>query len=405
MKILWHGVSGEFHTGYGVQTKLFTKALVKAGHEVIISSIVNGCFNYTDQNDIPVVVNGPNSRMGNSLIREHVKRIRPDILLSMFDTFVCDVRQYKDAPWLSWQVVDSAPLQPKIKSVAEKTPMRLAMSRFGQRTLKEAGLDSEYVPLALDPETYHMVDRQIARAYLMKMWGRRVPKFLAVIVAANMSTPSRKNFHGAFKAWKRFNESHPDSLLYVHTENTGTMGSGENLIQLADSCGMNPDILMFPDQYGYAQQLFPDQYLRTLYSAADVYLCSSLGEGFGVPLIDAQACGCPVIAPAATATHELVFGPGGTRIMNCSPIIHHGISELMLPDYGEMADALSLYASTPVDLERRKAIAATVISEYSIDNVMQKYLLPVLAKAGPIMKQYLSNGSANGKKKKKESTA
>jgi len=43
-----------------------------------------------------------------------------------------------------------------------------------------------------------------------------------------------------------------------------------------------------------------------IYSGMDVLLSPTLGEGFGITVIDAQACGVPVIASNFSAQPELV---------------------------------------------------------------------------------------------------
>lgn len=400
MKILWHGVPAEFATGYGTQTKLFTRALKAQGHDVVVSSIVNSACTYHDPNDILVVSNGSQSRMGNAMIAEHVKRLKPDVLLTMFDTFVMDARQYAGAPLVSWQVVDSAPLHPKLVKAAKIPAVRWSMSRFGERTLAGAGYSSEYVPLALDAKEYNYDDKAKARTQLAKVWNRQVPKFMCVMVAANMSNPSRKNFHGAFKAWRQFLDVNKirraDALLYVHTEHTGTMASGENLIQLADMCGLNPDVLMFADQYRYNQGRYSPDYLRTVYAAADVLLCSSLGEGFGLPLIEAQACGCPIIAPDATSTAELV-GTHGTRIVTGMPVALWGASEMFMPSVDAMVHALEFYRTNPTHDKARRTLSANTLVSYEINNVMSKHLVPALGRAVAVLKAQAEPNQKKGK--------
>lgn len=49
--------------------------------------------------------------------------------------------------------------------------------------------------------------------------------------------------------------------------------------------------------------------LINLYSSADLYLYASLYEGFGLPILEAQACGCPVITSNRTSCPE-VAGKG-----------------------------------------------------------------------------------------------
>lgn len=50
--------------------------------------------------------------------------------------------------------------------------------------------------------------------------------------------------------------------------------------------------------------------LAEYYRLADVYATASLHEGFGVPLIEAMACGVPVVASRATAHPEVVGDAG-----------------------------------------------------------------------------------------------
>ena len=55
-------------------------------------------------------------------------------------------------------------------------------------------------------------------------------------------------------------------------------------------------------------------YMAGWYNAADVYLNTSWAEGFGVPLIEAQACGLPAIGTDCSAVTELVQPGIGWRV-------------------------------------------------------------------------------------------
>jgi glycosyltransferase involved in cell wall biosynthesis len=54
--------------------------------------------------------------------------------------------------------------------------------------------------------------------------------------------------------------------------------------------------------------IVPRSDLPALYSAAKCLIFPSLFEGFGIPLVEAMACGCPILAADATAIPEVVQG-------------------------------------------------------------------------------------------------
>ena len=83
-------------------------------------------------------------------------------------------------------------------------------------------------------------------------------------------------------------------------------GSGEN---------GRAQILRMVEEAGLANRLIMKDFiritgLRTLYAAADVYVQTSAAETFGKTVVEAMACGCPVLAARAAATPE-VLGDAG----------------------------------------------------------------------------------------------
>ncbi|PSR52478.1 hypothetical protein AHMF7605_02530 [Adhaeribacter arboris] len=56
----------------------------------------------------------------------------------------------------------------------------------------------------------------------------------------------------------------------------------------------------------------PTEDLIKLYNLASVFISTSLNEGFGMPQLEAMACGCPVITPHNSAMIEVVEGAGET---------------------------------------------------------------------------------------------
>jgi glycosyltransferase involved in cell wall biosynthesis len=66
----------------------------------------------------------------------------------------------------------------------------------------------------------------------------------------------------------------------------------------------------------------PDERLAVLYNAATVLALPSFDEGFGLPAVEAMACGLPVLASRSGSLAEVV-GPAGVFF---DPRDHAGMS-------------------------------------------------------------------------------
>ncbi|WP_445241130.1 glycosyltransferase family 4 protein [Microcoleus vaginatus] len=70
---------------------------------------------------------------------------------------------------------------------------------------------------------------------------------------------------------------------------------------------------LLPEGTEYNKQPTQDQ-LKEFYSKCDAWLFSSRSEGFGLPILEAMACGTPVIGTPAGAAPELLAGGGGILV-------------------------------------------------------------------------------------------
>ncbi|MGB9876072.1 MAG: glycosyltransferase, partial [bacterium] len=67
----------------------------------------------------------------------------------------------------------------------------------------------------------------------------------------------------------------------------------------------------------------PREELPILYSCADVFVFPSLYEGFGLPVLEALACGTPVVASSTSSLPEV----GGDVVMYVDPQSPEDIAE------------------------------------------------------------------------------
>jgi glycosyltransferase involved in cell wall biosynthesis len=108
--------------------------------------------------------------------------------------------------------------------------------------------------------------------------------------------PKRKNILGTLKAFAMF-AGQCDRLKYVIAGLIGVDQRNE-LCSLADQLGIREKVVLF----GYAD----DDQLIELYRNAEFLIYPSFYEGFGLPLVEAMACGCPVIASNTSSLPEIM---------------------------------------------------------------------------------------------------
>lgn len=153
------------------------------------------------------------------------------------------------------------------------------------------------------------------------------------------------------------------SVLFV-----GTLGGRKRGQLLLDGFGdvrrMHPDASLTivgergPAQPGvtYATGV-SDEELAALYRRAWVYASPSVYEGFGLPYLEAMACGAPVVASA---------NPGSVEVLG------NGVYGLLPSD----ADFMSTVSKLLADSARRAALSALGLDrarEYSLSTMVDRY--------------------------------
>jgi glycosyltransferase involved in cell wall biosynthesis len=200
------------------------------------------------------------------------------------------------------------------------------------------------------------------------------------MVAANKGNPSRKAFDSQFAGFAQFAKAHPDAVLYCHSAKAEHgENCGVNLPELAAYHGLiDGTNILFPDAYRNIIG-FDDAYMRAVYSAADVTLMATMGEGFGIPIVEAQACGSPVIVGDWTANAELCFSgwkidkPKAVPMWTALGTYQYHV----MP--GAVSDALEKAHTMRGNQDYRNRARKGAL-QYDADKVTEKYWKPYLEK-------------------------
>jgi glycosyltransferase involved in cell wall biosynthesis len=286
-----------------------------------------------------------------------------------FGMTLCDVwtlvaDAWHELPLVCWVPVDHSPVPRRVAEWCIKGGNKyiVAMSKNGERLLLQAGVPRDrltYIPHTIDRSIWN-VDVQPMRETL------RVPEDAHLTIITAMNKGKRKSFPEMLHAWTMFAAIHKDAYLYLHTDKWGHM-DGINLIPLLKALGAPEDRIRWVNSIQMRAGV-PAETLARLTRSADVLLLASRSEGFGVPVIEAQAVGTPVIVSNHTAQPELVRDYG--RIVKGQihwEDFHESFS--IIPNVGEIYQALEAnYADTKAGTVDRARLAATM-DEYDADKV------------------------------------
>ena len=394
-RILWMSNAPWATTGYGQQSAQAIPRFKKAGYDIAIAA------NYgleaaastwsTEYGDVPVYPRG-HDQWSNDVIPAHMYdwyRHDPSAehaMITLFDQWVFKGPRYSDWRIGAWTPIDHMPAPPDVAAwVRQDFVTPIAMSMYGKSMLENVGIASEYVPHAIErvyePTDFITRDNQQVTAREMM----RVPEdaFVVGMNAANKGVyPCRKAFGENILAFSMFAQKHPDAVLYLHTDALGSLG-GIKMLELIKSVGLKKDQYRFVDPYMLRTGI-PANEMAAIYTGMDVLLATSYGEGFGIPTIEAQACGTRVIVSDFAASTELC---GDGWLVGGQPLWDAPQKSFFhVPSIPEIVSALD---EAYIKADDRSVKAIDFAAQYQSDVVFDKYWTKALdelfAKPAPVI--------------------
>jgi len=380
VKICWFSNSPLSSTGYGNQTKLFTPHLKNLGHEIEILAF-HGVEPYTS----PYKWEGMNIHgrgfhpYGMDVAVPTYMLTKSDILLSLMDAWIFEMSVIKQARWVPWFPIDHDPIPPEVLEKVRYAFARIVYSKFGEKQLNDYDLDCHYIPHGVNTKSFAPIP-DAAREIGKDKIGIPRDRFVVGMVAANKGYPTRKAFEQNLMGFKKLYDKHNDALLFMQTW-TGEGGNASNSIDLIAYCraiGLQPGKnVLFCDQFMNTTRGFPDPYIVALYNAMDVLLSVSRGEGFGIPILEAQACGTPVITGDWTSMGELTFSGWKVAKSEAMPEITPQLSTQYIPFPDAIYERLEAAYQMRGNQDYRKR-ARKGAEPYDIEKITEKYWKPAL---------------------------
>lgn len=246
-----------------------------------------------------------------------VQKVEPDILMLFQDFW--NVSFYLEGPLqnhflptVAYLPVDGKNMRQDWVKSLNQLDEAIFYTHFGLNEARRHGLETEasVIPHGVDLKRFFPIDRLEARealnfpehlqeAFIFGNVGRNAPRKrldLTVRYFADLINKYDVDAYLLFLCWR----DDPD---------------GWNLPQLGLEFGIPEGRMIFwEDAPGYATAR--DEYMPYIYSAMDVHLSTTGGEGWGLPQLEAMACGVPNICPDWSALGE--WAKNAARLVPCT---------------------------------------------------------------------------------------
>lgn len=393
-KVLWLADAG-CHTGFARVTHAIGERLVEQyGHEVhVLATNFNG-DDWPSSSDptrkTPLWLYRPTKLIekdtfGYSRAIEMLGRVEPDVVVAYNDPYLILDMLYNNQfdqqrillqyrPILAYIPCDGTNL-PTEWSKIEKISNVVTMSEYGRSMYPSSklvyhGVDTTHFwPVSEErPITTSTGIKLTSKAECKDAFGFDRDGFLVIRVDKNSG---RKDFGATFKALVPVMKRHKDIQVHFHCEGKGGL-SGVNIESLISR---EPEIerkRWFLPGLHDSWIGWPQEDLNALYNAADLFVSTSRGEGYGLTLAEATACGIPVIAQNVSAIPEVV-GPGGLLLEPQRLITVPSGEDIWLADIEAFTDAIE-YLYENEDARRSLGEAGVAhVKNFSWDIAAEKF--------------------------------
>jgi glycosyltransferase involved in cell wall biosynthesis len=382
-KVLWIGDAGA-HTGFAKVTHSIGERLIQRyGHDVHVLAInydgdfVPGPLKLYRPNKLI-----PNDIYGQSRFVEMLSVVNPDVVVILNDPHIIlkflflntwDEERVllRHCPILTYMPVDGYHFPGPWNLLSETTnPVvmsRHGLSAFPNGTLIYHGVDTEmFRPLSLGPKVTSFGTEIRTRQDAKRAFGYDPDGFLVLRVDRNSL---RKDFSDTWKALLPVMKRHSDIQVHFHCTQRD---DGADLRYLMTREPDIEDRFFFPGGITTFKG-FPVEDLSIIYNAADLFVSTSMGEGFGLTLAEAAASEIPIVAQDCSSIPEVV-GYGGVLIPKGHEFAVYNGTDMFLPNVEKFSETIEwLYGNREARQAYGEQGRKHVVANFSWDTAAQQF--------------------------------
>ena len=346
-KILFFGDAPWANSGYGKNIRNISLRL-KDKYDIGVLcewGLLGTKINWNGVTVYPLKVPAEGGTFGGA-VRETLKTLPYVMKKYKYDTAVLhyDIWSSNDllmkmlSPWVSYAPVDSDPMSPLFYDCIQTAKEVVTFCDFAHKLLKNTDVPNTCIPHGVDTKVYHPPrDKGECR----RKFG--IPEDVFVFMICGVNRGPRKGMQEMLEAYGRFLRKHPEAKettrMYLHTEPTG-YDFGYNMINLTNLYDVAANtIFTSPEDYAdLSEELMAD-----MFGAGDVFMQCSHSEGFGIPILEAAACGQPCIATDYSSMSELVEGHGIKIRVACKELQARNYNYHAIPYVPDIVKAMEYY--------------------------------------------------------------
>jgi glycosyltransferase involved in cell wall biosynthesis len=301
---------------------------------------------------------------------------------AMSDRLTRNKRLLERVPVWNYVPIEGANLPPCWNTIWQHV-QPIAMSEFGKRELQSLlGRPIESVPHGLSAGFWPISPQRPGalrdKALRTKDDAKRAMDLEGrlVFLRTDRLVP-RKNYPALFRALAPVLAEDPSRILVIHCSPVDEGGlMAEFVSQVAGSFGVN-DVWRHPQvRFTGGHDTFrgySDEEMNVLYNAADVYVSPTGSEGFGLTLLEAAACGVPVVTTDYGAGPEAV-GAGAVLVPPAAYVTNSSAHDWALVSEPLFTEAVQRLADSPAERLRLGQLGAEHAKGFSWDTAASRIL-------------------------------